>query len=59
MFAAHRCERRLDARVIDVGVRQHMLGIGAPDDRQFGLAVFSGLRPVQCWHLKSRPALDS
>jgi len=35
MFAAHRRERRLDARVIDVGVPQHVLGIGAPDDRQF------------------------
>jgi len=46
MFAAHRGERRLDARVIDIGVRQHMLGIGAPDDRQLGLAVSFGLRPA-------------
>src|SRR6516165_2463218 len=30
-LAAHRGERRLDVRVIDVGVRQYMLGIGAPN----------------------------
>jgi len=36
-LAAHRGERRLDARVIDVGVRQYMLGIGAPNNRQFPL----------------------
>jgi hypothetical protein len=49
MFATYRRECRLDAQVIYVGVRQHMLGIGAPDDRQFGLAVFSGLRPLS-WY---------
>jgi hypothetical protein len=48
MFAAHRRERRLDARVIDIGVRQHMLGIGAADDRQLGLTVSCDMRPVRC-----------
>jgi hypothetical protein len=33
MFAAHRGEPRLDARVIDAGGRQYMLGIGAPNNR--------------------------
>ena len=46
MFAAHRRERRSDARVIDVGVRQHMLGIGAPDDRQLIRSILSRNKAV-------------
>jgi hypothetical protein len=43
MFAVHRGERGLDARVIDIGVCQPMLGVGAPDNRQLGLAVLLGV----------------
>src|SRR6516164_7787102 len=37
MFAANGGESRLDARVIDANICQHMLGIGTPNNRQFPL----------------------
>jgi hypothetical protein len=36
-FTAHRGERRLDARMGHIERHHHVLGIGAADDRQFGL----------------------
>ena len=46
MFAAHRREGRLDARVIDPAVRQHMLGIGGRTIASSSCSVVSRNRPV-------------